>query len=253
MGTGFTSEAATTFVENRRIFGSGRHHLLGFEIESCTSLVESFRAFAEHEQSLLSGLFAESGRYLHPFTDPLTTDMMLPDFLSGEREELYSDMLAWIFKLLDPREVFEVLGLPTIALSGTEALEFHREYVIRGGKRLDLLITQGEKWLIVLELKTKEYDDSTVAKHKFYAEAAGPDCAKLFIARRDTRDNEDGFDFLPWADIGVRLRGGSSRPYQESRVHGVCSISCFRGKHRAKHSRARNWTNQFGARRREPS
>ena len=210
----FSSEIVRTFVGSMRTFGAGPSQAIGLATPGCNLLVTAFKAFAEHKRAKLDDLFSESDRYLYPFEDPLRTDMMLPAFLAGEREELYSDMLAWIFKLLHAREVFDILGIARIHLTENDPVEFKREHCIKVREmsgRFDLLVSQAGKWLIVLEVKTKEYDDTALAKHELYNLAieqtsSKHHCARIFIASRNTGADLRGFEFLSWADLCVRLR-----------------------------------------------
>jgi hypothetical protein len=191
----FYSHDVHEFVDNCRKFGSARNQETDFAVGTCMAFVTNFRDFARHQQHLLEDLLAESDRYFHPFVDPLRSDMMLPALFSGQREEVYSDMLVWVLKLLPTnRQIFEILGIPEVEFIQNEPLQFSREVYIHEGDRtgrLDVLISQAGRWLVVLELKTKGYDETDLAKHEFYNVAIGNTalecaCEKIFIAPQYT-------------------------------------------------------------------
>jgi hypothetical protein len=126
-------------------------------------------------------LLEESNRILSPLADPLLTDYGVHRWLSGSREEAYSDWLAWILKQVkDPRLVLRVLDIDDpvaeTSLRGITLDPDREMYAAEGHPghtgRTDLRIVVRGKLLIEVEVKLNSADVSDVAKNAGYTASA---------------------------------------------------------------------------------
>jgi hypothetical protein len=107
--------------------------------------------------------------------EPLRADLGLNRWLKKEREEAYSDWLAWIFEELQQRpgsaaDVLEVLGITEpeiVANSPSPNFEIAREYYIPDG-RLDLLLTLDKSVMVIIEVKKYSAETADTAKQAGY-------------------------------------------------------------------------------------
>jgi hypothetical protein len=59
----------------------------------------------------LDDLLAKSDKLLKPLADPLRTDFGVHRWLAGDREEAYSDWLAWIIRRVQSPAAHRLLGI----------------------------------------------------------------------------------------------------------------------------------------------
>ena len=115
-------------------------------------------------------LIEESNKMLEPLSDPLTAKLGLHRWLVAEREEAYSDWLAWVIEQLTVEQALRVLGIlsGSIALYSHTKLRVRREVVIPKG-RLDIVIRIGAETLIVVEVKKASEQAAQTEKQKGYS------------------------------------------------------------------------------------
>ena len=150
------------------------------------------------------------------FPDPLLCDLGMHRWL--EKENSYSDWLAWVLERLhDAKAVLRVLGIPDgeLDLPREAPYEVHREWPVAEGNeestgRIDLLI-RFKHALVGVEVKT---EDNKYDKQKGYKDSLdklGKICGQpvqcVLIANDEVPDDQL-FDFRlrTWLDVSVDLR-----------------------------------------------
>ena len=178
-------------------------------------MIRVAEAEAQKLESELKQLLNTSDAQLRAISlcDPLLADAGLNRWLKKEREEAYSDWLAWILDQLGTVvDVFQVLGItdPEIgAKSQARAFKIEREQYISAG-RLDLLLTLDDSVMIVIEVKKYSAEFSDTAKQAGYYEWLESQPVRqriaLFVTTDAAEEKYENFSTLLWADVCVRLR-----------------------------------------------
>jgi hypothetical protein len=151
--------------------------------------------------------------------DPFAADFGIHRWLSGAREEVYSDWLQWI--LLRSGQSIDVLRLfgvedPSPSVAGTTC-EVDREPVIPGG-RLDLFVRCGDTATLLVEIKTT----AEVAEHQWTIYPAWhqrqPDAlGAVLLAIEQSEDFPEHWKFQSWERVSMELRYWASTWLHEGR------------------------------------
>lgn len=139
--------------------------------------------------------------------DPLRLNFGAHRWLSGAREESYSDWLAWIIDQQDrPAEVFSLLGINVSEPTWSRCL-VQREVCIPGG-RLDILIRCESQATAVIEIKTaSEIGSVQLGCYLDWLERQPGPLGVVLIAIDEPRDGDLGeYTFCSWKRISARLR-----------------------------------------------
>jgi hypothetical protein len=170
------------------------------------------------ENAHLLTLLERSHSLLHPLDDPLLEDFGAHRWLDTDREEAYSDWLAWILsKLRTPERILAVFGekLDPGAWGPVEA-RVGREYSVEAGHvdrtgRVDIHIEFPPVALIWIELKLTSAEDADMVKNTGYSASQDtrPEEFKrrFSVATRGTQLDYGGFHFRPWTTVCAGLRG----------------------------------------------
>lgn len=143
--------------------------------------------------------------------EPLRADVGLNRWLRREREEAYSDWLAWILEQLQPADVLEILGItePEIVSSSQSRFHVEREYYITGG-RLDLLLTSGASVMVIIEVKKYSAEVADTQKQGGYYEWLErrnfPQRRAFLLVPDAAEEKYENFSRLLWGDVCIRLR-----------------------------------------------
>lgn len=131
-------------------------------------IATAFRALAETERAHIAGLLKASDSRLAPLSDPLHLPFAGNRWLDiqREREESYSDWLAWLLEQMDPtKEVLRIFGLEGSAFGAFVGKEKCRIYREEGFwttndefKRLDIVVRFGEIATLLVEVKIRELE-----------------------------------------------------------------------------------------------
>ena len=189
-------------------------------IQPWKRLTAKYEAFSNVQRKSLDRLMRESDARLHPFSDPLRSNLMMQDVLSEAREEAYSAALGWAFGQLPIGPVVDILGVRDLKLRGNRWQQsmdwlYDTEIGVPEGHegqvgRVDMSITFRNDLVAALEIKTKEYTEHDTAKHRGYSKwvEGHPSRVKerIFVAVRDLEIELHGFRFTSWADITAGLR-----------------------------------------------
>ncbi len=182
---------------------------------SAKELTDSFNAMSESARIQLRQLYNESRVRFSPLSDPLDVSFHLHRQLADSREEVYSDWFQWVLEYLaDPKLIAEVLAMPEkVRQFGNAKEPFYitREEKVEHGhqdqsERLDIVIRQGVLKLAVIEIKTRDYSDVDLLKHKGYSACVEAGTDLIFVAVNKPDSDLSGFRFVAWADICMRLR-----------------------------------------------
>ncbi|HWR14163.1 MAG TPA: hypothetical protein VN577_05015 [Terriglobales bacterium] len=168
---------------------------------------------SESRRAELVGLLDRSDAVFAPLQDPLRADAGLNRWLRQEREEAYSDWLAWILQQLEPADIIYVLRLEDSYLADVcrginPTVE--RERMIPDG-RLDLALWFGDLGLIVVEVKVTSAEEAEIDKQAGYSDwirqqnvACTPESVLLIVD--SSAEVYEGFKPLRWSEICLRLR-----------------------------------------------
>lgn len=180
------------------------------------SAVDSFVTAAEprlrENSKALLQLLERSQDQLR-FTDPLLCDLGLHRWLGKDREEAYSDWLAWVLQQLGEADaVLRVLGVQnTKFVARTYRVE--REAFVEEGApgcegRIDLLIHFGEPERAILGVEVKTWDQSYEKQAGYLKSLQKPDLPAecVLVAIEVPRDGRFGFTLRSWQDLCMALR-----------------------------------------------
>jgi hypothetical protein len=182
-------------------------------------MIRAAEAEALKLESHLRGLVDESDAKLRAISlrDPLLADAGLNRWLKKEREEAYSDWLAWILdQIQEPpgcaADVLGVLGIAEakiIAACQSNAFSIERERCIPDG-RLDLLLTLDESVMIIVEIKKYSAEASDTAKQAEYDKWSASQHFRwqreLLLTTDAVEETYENFSKVLWADVCIRLR-----------------------------------------------
>jgi hypothetical protein len=213
--------------------------------EAIKQVTATFQSLAEREKGHLADLLKESDLNFAPLSDPLRLGFRGHRWLDPrrEREENYSDWLAWLLERMDSTEhVLQVFGLENTAFG---ALVRGREFYVSreepipipsgGRKRTDIVIRFGDAVLLV-EVKIRDL-----------AVAGGADNLKLYLEWLETQS--DGkrrcavlllpqsmespcleWEVRTWEDVSLALRRQAAQKVKEQREPLLLAITlCFAG------------------------
>ncbi len=155
-----------------------------------SSMVEALMTMAQSEKTRLVQLYEKSRSRFAPLSDPLDGAFRFHRQLSAEREEVYSDWLAWVLEsIANVSMMGQILGsqsLQQLAVSG-DRVEVRREVCVEHGHadqagRLDIVVRQEGKLLTIIEVKTQRYGAADLTKHEGYRRSASADTELIFLA-----------------------------------------------------------------------
>lgn len=203
-------------------------------------IVDSAWAAQSEDRQELTELLKKSNQLLCPLEDPFFADFGLHRWLSGSREEAYSDWLAWVVseQIDTAAEAFELFDLeipPDSHQWGNPAVI--REPVIAGGRRLDVVLRWPGRALFVIEVKVTDEKSASVAKQQRYrkwmdGEPEPYKKAALLVIDPEAGCSEGGFQRSDWRRLCLKLRrmvvsrlGGGGKPIEMGRCDIVhCSL-----------------------------
>lgn len=182
---------------------------------AATKLARDFRIMSQAVREPLAVAYDRSKKSLFPLSDPLDARFPLHRQLSSDREEVYSDWLQWVLQQFsDPQSLGRILGSPNLAqlANPDEPVIVDREITVEHGYagqagRLDLVLRQQSRRLIVVEVKTRAYAGADLEKHVGYTESIdSPETEFIFLAVNPPDTGLQGFRFVSWAEVCVALR-----------------------------------------------
>lgn len=179
----------------------------------------------------------ESNAYLAPFEDPLQVDFGVHRWLRREREEAYSDWLAWIVEQIAESKyilpMFEIDDSALVARCHSKPIVEREFRIFNGKRRLDLVIEYGSEVLVVVEIKVTSAEEAETQKQEDYCawivlEAAERKFRVLLVT--DAAELEyRGFRTLLWEDVCIYLRKLMPAVYQQRGTSIAAMILAFVG------------------------
>jgi hypothetical protein len=180
-------------------------------------LIEAARPRLLEDSRALRELLERSQNQLK-FADPLLCDLGTHRWLAKDREESYSDWLAWVLEQLGNGDaVLRVLGIQNQKLQpvcSRSKYRVEREAFVEEGSadcegRIDLLLHFGEpeEALVGVEVKTwdESYDKQRGYLRSLRRSCCNTECVLLAIPAVSA---ESCFEFVPrrWQDLSMALR-----------------------------------------------
>jgi hypothetical protein len=183
-------------------------------------MVEAVKETLKGEAKRLRSLLKHSDRELEPWGDPLMVDFGMHRWLAEDREEAYSDWLAWVVEQLKtPDLVFRLFGetCPPEWSARPTTLTVRREPVVPYGHaghegRLDLLIDYKVLPLLVVEVKKGGAEQADVEKQEGYRRSLKERHPTrelrpvLLVTSAEEATSEGDFVVRTWAEVCVELR-----------------------------------------------
>jgi len=191
--------------------------------------------YLSHQRLRLDRILARSNHRFAPIGDPLTINFGLNRWLIAEREEAYSDWLAWIFGEIGTNHLLTLLfgQSPPHGFDGNPTVK--REECVPEGHighsgRLDIVL-RFVNAVIVIEVKMPEA--TNLEKHQGYRSWLDhqPEKIKLafLITVGNIVDKHGGFASLSWGTLCGRMRQILPRLIQEQCIILAAIVGAFVG------------------------
>jgi len=180
---------------------------------------------------------------LAPIEDPLQLRLGLHRWLASDREEAYSDWLAWVLEeLATPERVGWLLyrdAIPPPLLRGTEHCKSVREVWVPTGHsgqsgKLDIVARFGPEATLVIEVKVIGAESADTVKQAGYhrwlqgEQRAGRD-ALLIVKSGKAAGEYEQFKLLLWEDVCRNLRSLLPEIIREGRICTAALMAAFIG------------------------
>jgi hypothetical protein len=185
-------------------------------------IVKAFEELGGTEKIHLAELLETSDRLLAPLADPFRLPFSGNRWLDPrrEREESYSDWLAWLLGRMDSAEqvlrVFGIdnteFGLPLCKRKPTISRE--ESFRTPGGepKRLDVVIRFGDAGILLVEVKIRDIDAAGGAEnlpaYLGWLEKHQPDAKRRYaiLLVPNPMERPPGWDVRTWDEVSLKLR-----------------------------------------------
>ena len=171
----------------------------------------------EQRREFLESLLIESRERLSPLGEPLELDLGVHRRLKSEREEAYSDWLAWVLSHLTSGEIADLFFIPADLITDRKspALKIIPEYTVNHeGKsgRIDVLVKFPGNTALVLERKKGSIDGADTEKQeKIYFPAMqkiGMNCHYVLLVTDNDKAGQERHKFtvIDYATLCRKLR-----------------------------------------------
>lgn len=209
-------------------------------------VVAAFRSIAKSESLHLQQLLDQSDLCLAPLSDPLRLSLQEHRWLDlrREREESYTDWLAWLLQEAGSAEaVLKVFGLESTEFGSrvrSAPPQVDREETIAAGggkkKRLDLVVRFGETGILLVEVKVRPIEEAGGSDNlEVYLEWLKSQEAAVKHAILLVPDSLEspcgGWDVRTWGEVGLGLRAQAMvlRKAAPPNLLVASSLLCFAG------------------------
>jgi hypothetical protein len=187
--------------------------------DSAHLLVRGAKILDQYAQRQLQNAIAGSDAELSPLAEPLKLNLGEHRWLSADREESYSDWLAWILQGMSGGA--EILPLFALADQAKGELlgqigKVRREVCSEHG-RTDIEVPIGKRGLLLIEVKVQNTGGELSSQLKRYAQkVADEDVGRPLLVLLGTEAPEldlplFGFTFTDWRALCPRLRQYANR------------------------------------------
>jgi hypothetical protein len=174
-------------------------------------LVERAESLDQSARRRLTNVLEQSEKELSPLGEPLKLNFGSHRWLSADREESYSDWLAWILQGMSGSEILTLFSLSDKCggqLSGPA--EYVRRETWREQERTDVEVSFGIHGFLLVEVKVKDVGTEISGQLRRYANKL-TGCHNLLLVLLGTEAPEldvkqCGFTFIRWDALCQRLR-----------------------------------------------
>jgi hypothetical protein len=198
------------------------------------SIVDAAERDAIAARQRLGGLLAEAERTLFfGVGDPLSAKLDLDShrWLAGDREESYSDWLAWILdRQDDPSRVLPLFGIENRS-DTQEKWTVQREVVTPQG-RLDVVISSPLVGVLGVEVKTESVPgEGQLARYQNWLAGRRPQLGLVLLAVDPPEPDSmpDKCSFCPWKHVSLSLRTWASAWLRSGRLYDAVMTLSFCG------------------------
>jgi hypothetical protein len=179
--------------------------------DSAKLLVERAERLDQLARRRLTAVFELSEKELAPLGEPLKLNLGTHRWLSADREESYSDWLAWILQGMSGSEIVTLFSLnEKCAGELTGTAESVRREVRRDQDRTDVEVSFGGQGFLLIEVKVKDvgteisdqlqrYANKFTGRHNLLLVLLGTEAPEPEVKRC-------GFTFVRWETLCQRLR-----------------------------------------------
>jgi len=210
-------------------------------------ITAAFRSLAEHERGHLADLLEKSDRQFAPMADPFRLGFFGHRWLDTqrEREESYSDWLAWLLERMDSiQQVLQVFGLEHTGFGalvrGTKASVSREEALSIPDselKRTDIVIRFADAGILLVEVKIRSLDAAGGAEnlpvYLEWLQKRQPDaerrCAILLVPQSMESPCPE-WEVRTWEDVSLSLRRQAAQNGPKKLEPLLAAITlCFAG------------------------
>jgi hypothetical protein len=200
--------------------------------DSARLLVQSAKVLDDYALEHLQQALADSNAELAPLGEPLKLNLGKHRWLSEDREESYSDWLAWILQGMSSGA--EILPLFALGDEATGELvgpagTVHREVRSQHG-RTDIEVPFGKNGLLLIEVKVQNTGRELSSQLQRYAQKVvdqhieRPLLVLLGTEAPDTSISLFEFKFTDWRTLCQRLRRHAGRVKESDMLHAAAIL-----------------------------
>jgi hypothetical protein len=205
--------------------------------DSAHLLIQNAKVLDQNARDHLQDALARSDAEFSPLADPLRLNMGAHRWLSADREESYSDWLAWILQgMASSAEILPLFTLDDEAkgeLNNVSVGTIRRE-VSSGHGRTDIEVPLGERGLLLIEIKVQNHGPELSSQLSRYRQKVADLRVKqpllVLLGTEAPEPSLDlfGFTFTGWEVLCQRLRQYAKR-VRESDLLRAASVLIFCG------------------------
>jgi hypothetical protein len=204
--------------------------------DSTNLLIENGKTLDEYARKYLQAAVARSNEELAPLGEPLMLNLGKHRWLSADREESYSDWLAWILQGMSGlAEILPLFGLRDADAGDPlgPAATVRREVKTQHG-RTDIEVPIGTRGLLIIEVKVRSTGTELPLQLERYAQKVTerqierPVLILLGTEAPDPSLPLHNFTFTGWRTVCQRLRQHACRA-KESDLLRAAAILIFCG------------------------
>jgi hypothetical protein len=197
-------------------------------------LVRSAESLDRFARQHLEDALAHSDAALSPLRDPLALNLGAHRWLSADREESYSDWLAWILQgMPGAAEILPLFGLGDDGMSHVLGpVEKVRREGLSPYGRTDIDVRFGKRGLLLIEVKVRLPGSDVVSQLRRYDRWAAKEPVErrllVLLGAEEPRERIAPFTFTGWQSLCQRLRRYADR-LKESDMLRAAAILIFCG------------------------
>ena len=203
--------------------------------DSANLLVQGAEVLENYAREHLRKALADSEEALEPLGDPLSLNVGGHRWLSADREESYSDWLAWILQGMSSADILQLFTLADEPMGEPIAPvgRIRREVCSEDG-RTDIEVPLGERDLLLIEVKVRNTSDHLTSQLRRYRQNVANlkvERPRLVLLGKEAPEPSvdlHGFTFTSWEALCQRLRQYAKR-VKESDLLRAAAVLIFCG------------------------